>query len=406
MFFNKVLAGFFILFTLLFPASLVFYLESIWGIAVNFAFLITIYFWWKTERKFPSFECYQPFLKAVIYWFVIAFLVTSLFHTLDLFKWKFELYYQSLFLVLLILLVSKKGIVQKHILNILFLGLSLAVISAIYLSPNYTHRLYDIVVQSNAFGVIMAMSLVIVIAIVVAQRINVLSFKEILLYCFFFLVFMAGLFYSGSRGAWLSFVIGYIFLIFLAPRDNRFFLILMFLVLGLLLYLTVGDYIYRKFDAGSSNIEAFLNGNPNTSWGYRLEMWILSWEIFKEHFWTGVGFGRFHEFYALYAEQKNLSGYTNFGQSHNNYFNIIVELGIWGGISLFLLVYFLIKAFKPFLNNQYGIAAMSAVMVLMVFMLTDSALNHKKSIFFILYVLSVLYILAKKQSQFELNKKS
>lgn len=406
MVFNKVFYYIFILFTLTIPASLVFKLEYLWGNAINLMLLMTLYFWWKTERKFPAFNAYPIFIKAVFYWFMIAFLVTSLFHTLDLFRWKFELYYQSLFLMILLFLVSKKGMIDRTTLNVFFMGIALAVIYAIYRDPDYTHRLLGMVFQPNAFGVIMAMSSIIVISIVFNQRIGSINYKETLLYCFFGLIFMTGLFYSGSRGAWLSFVIGYIFLIFLTPRYNRLFLILMLLAIALILYLGHGDYVYSKFNAGLNNIEAFMNENSKTSWGYRLEMWIFSWEMFKEHFWTGVGFGNFHELYAAYAEKNNVAGQTNFGQSHNNYLNIIVELGVWGAVSLFLLLYFFIKAFKSFLNNQYGIAAMSSIVVLMFFMLTDSALNHKKSIFFILYVLFVLFILAKNYSQAEPNKKN
>lgn len=84
----------------------------------------------------------------------------------------------------------------------------------------------------------------------------------------------------------------------------------------------------------------YQSGKTDTSVGLRLEFIKESWNISQKSPWWGFGTGSFKQVYEQHAEKQGLQITRN---PHNEYMNILVQLGILG-LSIFLL--FLLTLFK------------------------------------------------------------
>ncbi len=74
------------------------------------------------------------------------------------------------------------------------------------------------------------------------------------------------------------------------------------------------------------DVEAALTGPLN-----RPMIWKATWQMIRDHLWWGVGLGAYPVAYTQYDRSAGLSRVE---QAHNDYLQLVAELGIWGGILL------------------------------------------------------------------------
>lgn len=82
------------------------------------------------------------------------------------------------------------------------------------------------------------------------------------------------------------------------------------------------------------------NSNSETSLGARIEFAMESWHLIQQKLWWGFGTGSFKQVYAEHAKSNALSPTRN---PHNEYVNVMLQLGILGLITLVGLFYGMLK---------------------------------------------------------------
>lgn len=97
--------------------------------------------------------------------------------------------------------------------------------------------------------------------------------------------------------------------------------------------------------AAFDNVQLYQVGQTNTSVGARLEFIKQTWSLSKQRIWFGFGTGSFKEAYAKHATVNELIITRN---PHNEYLNILLQVGVVG-----LLVF--LGLFWVILKNSYSL---------------------------------------------------
>lgn len=137
---------------------------------------------------------------------------------------------------------------------------------------------------------------------------------------------------SQSRGGWLALIIVFLSILFFLYRFDEKRKLTIFLSLFALLVITIiilmpFHHVDERIIQAYHNIIAYFNNsNPNTSIGYRFQLWENSLQSTTENFWLGLGWDNSNHLY--YTEDG-----FNHGHSHNQFLFIFVELGLIGFLS-------------------------------------------------------------------------
>jgi O-antigen ligase len=210
-------------------------------------------------------------------------------------------------------------------------------------------------------------------------------------YIFFAVVMAITIFFSLSRGGIISFLLGTIILaltvVWGVSSKKSLIPVLSFVValLGYLIYLGVSPIVQRFVQSGMSSHE-------------RLLVWSASMTAFRDFPVFGTGLGTFQHIFPMYKPD----GITMFYQhAHNDYVEILLELGISGA---FLMLVFLGLAGKHILyvrwrgRERYLKAAFVASLVsIAVFSLFDFNLHIPSNAILLSFILG----LAVAMSRFE-----
>ena len=112
----------------------------------------------------------------------------------------------------------------------------------------------------------------------------------------------------------------------------------------------------------------------------RVEMWKLSLEAAADHWLVGTGLGSFHEVYSLYEEPYSVTrAYAN--QAHNDYLQIVIELGLPGimlsicGIVFFCRLFLQVWFRQDEKLGHQRRAAASALLVVLLHSVVDYSLR-------------------------------
>jgi O-antigen ligase len=162
-----------------------------------------------------------------------------------------------------------------------------------------------------------------------------------------------------SRGAWIGFVLA--FIIMVVVYDKR--LIPVIAILGILALFVLPQVFVDRI------LTIFIHSGDSST-DYRYLIWFGGKNILKDYwlFGTGLGYGSFSKVYSLYR-----MGEVYAAHSHNIFYEILLEMGIFGLISYLMLV---IKSFVSgigeIIDSQNsavrmiiiaGIAALSGLML-------------------------------------------
>jgi O-antigen ligase len=198
---------------------------------------------------------------------------------------------------------------------------------------------YSQFISSNAFGFLMEMTLGLLLGLIVGGAV---PWRSVPFYAAIALVLWASLVLSNSRGSVLGLICQTAFLAFVAvswyrarrsspeheEAEHRTFFKPVALLLRAVLILTIigtlivgvvwlgGQSLAQKFEANSPGSEAGVT---------RKDIWRSSWDLFKEHPFTGVGFGAY--FLAITKHQIG-SGRTRVEEVHNDYLDLAANGGI------------------------------------------------------------------------------
>jgi len=162
-----------------------------------------------------------------------------------------------------------------------------------------------------------------------------------------------------ARQAWLGFFIGMIFLLFF--WNKKYFLVIPFLLLGLLLF--APDRVKERMLS--------LTNFKNYSLQARVSLWEGSWIIFKDHPITGCGYKCVDSIHLQYPDP---SGWiAHYRGMHSNIFQLLVDTGIIGlGLWVSIWVAYFMEIFQRWRtlaedasqNNSRGILMGASAAVL------------------------------------------
>lgn len=96
----------------------------------------------------------------------------------------------------------------------------------------------------------------------------------------------------------------------------------------------------NRIFAAVENVQLYQTGHSNTSLGARLEFVKHTWDLSKQDFWFGFGTGSFKETYETYANSQDLIVTSN---PHNEYLNILFQVGVFGLLAFLALLWVILK---------------------------------------------------------------
>lgn len=197
-----------------------------------------------------------------------------------------------------------------------------------------TTRAYSIIGSPNILGVIF----VLIINISMARTLSSKGWKRRIYYGGAALIMLAGLLFTMSRGAWLAFAFGVgIFTIILVPKlivplagAGAGFVLFGGALSERLLYMMSPVYLMKSAAGG------------------RLYRWAIGLELWTRNKLFGVGLGRFGG--AVAINNRLAPFYLD-----NYYLKTLVEMGIYGVVSLlFVIICFVISSLRA-IGNQHSI---------------------------------------------------
>ncbi|MBQ9920995.1 MAG: O-antigen ligase family protein, partial [Clostridia bacterium] len=179
---------------------------------------------------------------------------------------------------------------------------------------------------------------------------------------------LLALVYTQSRGAWLAFIFS--MAIYLLIRTGR---TLVVYILG------VFSIPVLPFILPASIVSRFMSiGNlGDSSTSYRVSIWRAATDMIGDNFASGIGIGTtaFSKVYPSYS----LAGIEAAPHSHQLFFQIAIEMGIFALIAFFAIIFILIRKNSSGLimhsnRNSYTLvssAALCGIIAMMVQGLTD-----------------------------------
>lgn len=149
-----------------------------------------------------------------------------------------------------------------------------------------------------------------------------LSVKIRAIFCGGTVLSLVGLFFNGTRGAWIA--VAFILALYFIYSLRRFKKAA--LVIGLAFIVFSGMLFGTS--AGQKRVMSIFDIN-NQSNHERLLLWTSAWQMFQDHPLTGVGAGNYAKQYQtryILPEAKE----RKLGHAHNNLLHILAETGIIG----------------------------------------------------------------------------
>lgn len=206
-------------------------------------------------------------------------------------------------------------------------------------------RIYSTFENPNYWGAAVNMIIFYPIIRIIEDRESKISYNICV-----FILFFINLIFCFTRGSWLGFLGGILFLAIFKYRKA-------------LLAIPVAVISMYIIPFTRSRLLSMFSHKDFSS-AERITLWKTGYIMFKEHFWTGLGNGNYITRYREYAEKYpklNIDG--RILTVHNSYIKVLAELGIFGGVFFtsiyFMLFYLCIDVYKR--TKKYRITVLAFI---------------------------------------------
>jgi O-antigen ligase len=144
------------------------------------------------------------------------------------------------------------------------------------------------------------------------------------------LVMLVGMAVTFSRGGWVAVVVALLVILgtLISHRNHRLpaFLLLAVLAVGGTVFVT--NYLSQTLSY-MRRVDADLQDKPENVLNFRRGMWTAAEQMWRDHFWWGVGPAHYdHRFREYRPENIQMSP----DRAHNDYLNLLADWGATGGI--------------------------------------------------------------------------
>lgn len=166
----------------------------------------------------------------------------------------------------------------------------------------------------------------------------------------FLFVVLVGLYFSYTRAAWLSVILGMVIWLLIRAKIKFSLIASVTLIVGSLTWLS-WDAIQQSLERNKSEhtteefgerLESATNVTTDASNLERINRWSCAIAMFEERPLVGFGPGTYAFEYARFQDPENLTiistNFGNLGNAHSEYLGPLAEMGLFGMLSMFLLV--------------------------------------------------------------------
>ncbi|WP_353661222.1 O-antigen ligase family protein [Hydrogenimonas sp. SS33] len=206
-----------------------------------------------------------------------------------------------------------------------------------------------------------------------------ISYKIKILELFFLISTTTNLFLNGGRTGQLGFIFAlFVFTINLFGFKKKYLLA----TSAILAILFISGYrlspvFHAKVHQGVSDIQKMMHGDLNTSWGLRVAMKKVGFQIVKDHPLLGVGVGDVLATFQSYLQKSKEKKYAflfTVNHVHDQWLQILLQTGIIG-LAFFIL--FLLHLFKIPFDDPLTKATFHAILtIFIVAFFTDVPLRN------------------------------
>lgn len=199
----------------------------------------------------------------------------------------------------------------------------------------------------SIYGIYLSFTILVLLKFILDKKYNVIF----LFYALFLLSATANLFINGGRIGYIIFLFVLLIFIFNRYKFNIKIIIgtISILCIILLFAFKYSNTFKTKYNQSISSIDNLYNkDNFSSSFGQRVKMWMIGYEIAKENYFIGVGLddSRKAKNEIIDRKFKKYKYLKRHKQFHNQYIQILVEIGVLGLILFLLLFYLLYKETK------------------------------------------------------------
>ena len=194
-----------------------------------------------------------------------------------------------------------------------------------YPSP-YPGRGSGTYISPNDFAGFLEMLLPLAVAYALLGRVRPLT-RALLVYAI--LGMLAGITVTFSRGGWVAVGVGLLALlmVLICQRDHRW------PAISLLILLLAGGSVFTTKYLTTTLTYAQRAKNPETfmqlDWEVRRDMWGAAVQMWRDHFWVGVGPAHYDYRFRQYRPETMQ---MRPGWVHNDYLNLLADWGTVGGV--------------------------------------------------------------------------
>ena len=217
--------------------------------------------------------------------------------------------------------------------------------------------------------------------------------KEKTLFILFFLTIAVNLFINDGRTGQIALLLGIFATVFIHYKltFKSFLGAALFIILLFSSAYTFSNKFQTRVHAAKSDIQKILKGQLNSSWGTRVAMHYVAFDIVQENPIIGVGVGDYVDA-SKSALENNDHGFKDGTVSfisrsnfHNQYLNTVVQGGLIGLGIMFSILYYLIKL--PILDPELKELSILFTIVFLIAFTSDAPwLVQYTNMLFILFV--------------------
>lgn len=223
-------------------------------------------------------------------------------------------------------------------------------------------------------------------------------------YSLFFFSATANLFVNGGRTGQVTLIVLIYMSILLSfqHKVKAFFVSTLLLITIFTLAYNFSPNFKQRLEQGSTGVYNMLYHDDFKSDGFsqRVSLWIIGVDNFKDHFFFGNGLGNDVKEIKYYANKRGFDAefLSHFGDNHNMFLIVALQVGIFGLLIMFLIFYSIFRL--QFSSHMHKILSLTFIVGFVLWSLGNTTFHTMNPmIFFALFA-----GLFNKISQIESNK--
>ena len=209
-------------------------------------------------------------------------------------------------------------------------------------------------------------------------------------------IFLIVVIFAQSRTTYIALLVSLIPVIYFSKLGNKIRISLLGLIPTIIIFYFFQDTFYNFVLPRTQSVFT------EFSMGGRDVIWVVAWEMIKDNFLFGVGFGNFTSVYGEYSTQ--LRGWYAETDPHNVYIAIVAELGI---IGLLLFIGFLKSIYTKIMSiDPKYLTDRTFILSIFIYNCISAMANslHYAKHFWLIFAIIIAFINQNKYSQLNIIK--